>query len=185
MADVNGNDEPDGHYELSSFECKDGDNSIDQILWKIEIAQSKAKRLKTVVDKLLMEHAGKFSSMENLSIFASSDLPSSSARSPAFSPGHGDPMPIGALYTPPGHISEFDLADLGIPESAVSSYVEETPLPNVIGNPVGGDHAIPESAISSYVVETHLPHVIENPVGLLSAAENPLDQPQSGASSVN
>ncbi|KAI3982276.1 hypothetical protein MKX01_037809 [Papaver californicum] len=157
MADVNGSDEPDGHYELSSFECKDGDNSTEQILWKIEIAQSKAKMLKTVVDKLLMEHAGKFSSMENLSIFASSDLPSSSARSPTFSPGHGDAMPIGALYTPPGHTSEFEIGNLVIPESAVSSYMEETPLPNVI----------------------------ENPVGLLSAAENPLDQPQAGASSIN
>ncbi|KAI3846418.1 hypothetical protein MKX03_001868 [Papaver bracteatum] len=156
MADVYGNEEPDDHYELSSLECKDGDNSLEQILWNIESAQSKAKRLKTVVDTLLMEHAGKFSSMENLSIFASSDLPSSSARSPTFSPGHGDAMPIGALYTPPGHTSEFEIGNLVIPESAVSSYMEET-----------------------------LPNVVQNPVGSLSAVGNPVDQPQVGASSIN
>ncbi|OVA07719.1 hypothetical protein BVC80_1827g89 [Macleaya cordata] len=153
-ADVNSNDELDVNCEWPSLECRDGDNSIEQILWKIEIAQSKAQKLKTQVDKLLSTNAGKFSSMENLSLLVSSDLPTSSARSPTFSPRHGDAMPIGALYTPPRHISEYEIGDLVMPESAVSSYGEVTPLPDII----------------------------ESTVGLLSAAEASLDHPQDGDS---
>ncbi|OVA12255.1 hypothetical protein BVC80_1779g26 [Macleaya cordata] len=152
--DVNSNDELDVNNEWPSLECRDGDNSIEQILRKIEIAQSKAQKLKIQVDKLLTTNAGKFSSMENLSLLVSSDLPTSSARSPTFSPGRGEAMPIGALYTPPRHISEYDIGDLVMPESAVSSYGEATPLPDII----------------------------ESTVGLLSAAEATLDQPQIGDS---
>nr|DAD42849.1 TPA_asm: hypothetical protein HUJ06_001079 [Nelumbo nucifera] len=150
---INGNEELGANYEWSSLEFN---NPPEQILWKIEVLQSRVIKLKTQLDKVMCKNAGKFSSAENLSLLVPSDVPTSSARTPNLPPGNGDITPVGTLYTPPQHISEYD-PDLVMPESAVSSHGEATPHPDII----------------------------ESTMGLLSAANVALDQPQMGDSCHN
>ncbi|XP_058073557.1 uncharacterized protein LOC131222493 [Magnolia sinica] len=153
--DINGAGEFGINYEWPVFESKDGDNSLEQILWNIDVQQSRVLELKAQLNKLMCKNAGKFSSMENLSLFKQGDVPTGSALNPSLSPGDVDDMPVGALYTPPGHVSaEYGIEDLVRPESAVSSFGEAA-----------------------------LPDIIESTVGLLSAADVSLDRPQIGDSS--
>ncbi|XP_010257268.1 PREDICTED: uncharacterized protein LOC104597440 isoform X2 [Nelumbo nucifera] len=153
-ADQNNSNEEFGvSYEWRAPEFKDDDPS-EQILWNIEVLQSRVQKLKTRIDKVISGNAGKFSSTENLSLLVPGDVPTSSARSPNCSPGNGETMPVGVLYTPTQHMSEYDLGDLVMPESAVSSYGEAAPLPDIF----------------------------ESTMGLLSTTDVAMDQPQIGDS---
>ncbi|PIA53543.1 hypothetical protein AQUCO_00900253v1 [Aquilegia coerulea] len=124
-ADVNSNEDFDNNYAFPSLEFRD-ENSLEHVLWKIDILQSRVQKLKTQTDKLLTVHAGKFSSVESLSQLVQSDLPSSSPGSPALSSGNVERVLSGALSTPTQHIAD--------PGSAVSSYGEATPQPDIIEN---------------------------------------------------
>ncbi|XP_042515676.1 uncharacterized protein LOC122089961 isoform X1 [Macadamia integrifolia] len=157
VADQNANDngEFDVDYEWSSLEFGDGDNPLEQILWKIEVVQSRVHKLNTQLDKVIRSNAGWFSSAENLNLLLPSEVPSSFARSPTISPGNGDTTQVGVLCTPPPHVSEYEIGDLVLPESAVSSYGEVT---------------------------APFTDIIESTMGLLSAADIALDQPQIGDS---
>ncbi|XP_068657322.1 uncharacterized protein [Aristolochia californica] len=140
-----------------SFQHKsgDGNSSLEQFLWNIELLQSRVAKLKTQLDKVVSKNVGQSSSMENLSNCLPNDFPSASTLSPTISPANGGQMPVGALYMSPSHhISEYEIGDLVMTGSAVSSFGDATPLPDVI----------------------------ESTVGLLSAADRSLDLPLSGES---
>ncbi|XP_042507930.1 uncharacterized protein LOC122084017 [Macadamia integrifolia] len=151
---ANGNGEFGVDYEWPLLDFGEGDNPLEQILWKIEDVQSRAHKLKTQLDKVMNSNAGRLSSAENLNLLLPSEVPSSSARSPTVSLGKGCTTQTHVLYTPPPHVSKHEIGDLVMPESAVSSYGEANPLPDII----------------------------ESTMGLLSAADIALDQPQIGDS---
>ncbi|XP_043722579.1 uncharacterized protein LOC122669790 [Telopea speciosissima] len=151
---ANGNGEFGVDYELPLLNFGDGDNPLEQILWKIEVVQSRVQKLKTQLDKVMNSNAGRLSSAENLNLLLPSEVPSSSARSPNVSLGKGYTTQTGVLYTPPPCVSEHEIGDLIMPESAVSGYGEANPLPDII----------------------------ESTIGLLSAADLAPDQPQIGDS---
>lgn len=116
---------------------EDKDNSLEQIFWKIEIVHSRVHKLKAQLDLVMSKNAGKFSSSENLSHLVPCDVQTSSVRSPTFSACNGDTMLMGGLYDPIHHISEYDLGDLVLPESAVSSFGEAIDIPDIIESTVG------------------------------------------------
>ncbi|XP_059632972.1 uncharacterized protein LOC132275477 isoform X2 [Cornus florida] len=140
--------------DLSLLEPKDGDKSLEQILRKIEMVVSRVHKMKAQLDMVMSKNAAKFSSSENLSLLVPSDAQTSSAHSPTFSACNGDTITVGAVYPPSQHVSEYDIGDLVMPESAISSYGDAIPVPDII----------------------------ESTVGLLSSADVTLHQPQSGDS---
>ncbi|XP_065865219.1 uncharacterized protein [Euphorbia lathyris] len=137
-----------------SFELNVNNNSMEQVLREIEIAQSRLHKLKNRLDLVISENAAKFSSYENLSLLAPE---TSSDPSPTFSAGNAETISVGAIHNATDHISEFDIDDMMIPDSAISSYGEAI----------------------------HVPDIIESTVGVLSAADVTLHQPQSGDSCEN
>lgn len=136
------------------FEFREGDNSLEQVLMNIEIVHSRVQKLKSQLDIVMSKNASKFSSSENLSLLAPCKAQTSSAPSPTFSAGNADTTSVGAIYNPTQHIAEYDLGDLVLPESAISSYAETI----------------------------HVPDIIESTVGLLSAADVSFHQPEIGDS---
>ncbi|KAL7158417.1 hypothetical protein ABFS83_02G142100 [Erythranthe nasuta] len=52
---------------LQSFEPREGENSLEHVLSKIEFLQSKVVNLKSTAEKIMRENAGKFSSSDDLS----------------------------------------------------------------------------------------------------------------------
>ncbi|KAL6294018.1 hypothetical protein ACE6H2_002160 [Prunus campanulata] len=140
--------------DWSFFESRDGDKSLEHVLWKIETVHSRVHKMKNQIDVVMSKNACRFSSSENLSLLVPCDAPTSSAHSPAFSAGNGDTISAGAIYTSTQHISEYNLGDMVMPESAVSSFGEAV-----------------------------VPDIIESTVGLLSAIDVTFHQPQFGDSS--
>lgn len=127
---------------------------MEQVLWKIELVQSRIHKLKNQLDMVMSKNATKFSSSENLSLLAPGDAQTSSAPSPTFSAGNGETMPVGAIHNVNQHISGYDIGDLVMPDSAISSYGEAI----------------------------HVPDIIESTVGMLAAADVTFCQPQIGDS---
>ncbi|RWR93210.1 hypothetical protein CKAN_02244800 [Cinnamomum micranthum f. kanehirae] len=136
VQDANTVDEYGVNYEWPVLEPRVSDDSLEQILWNIEVLQSRVFKIKTQINKLVSKYARKFSSMDNLSLLMPADQPCGSAQSPAFSPAQGDEMHGGALYTAPGHISEYETGDVIMQES-VSSFGEAASLPDIIDSTVG------------------------------------------------
>ncbi|XP_057957251.1 uncharacterized protein LOC131150512 [Malania oleifera] len=149
---ANNNDKFGFTDDHSLFEFRDSNNSLEQILWKIEMVHARVHKLRSQLEMVMVKNAGKFSSSENLSLLLPCDLQTSSPPSPTFSTGNGDAISVGAICTQ--HISECDFGDTFLPESAISSYGEAI----------------------------HVPDIIESTVGLLSAADVTLGQPQIGDS---
>ncbi|KAK9287756.1 hypothetical protein L1049_016196 [Liquidambar formosana] len=148
---ASGNDEFGINDDQSFLEFRDGDNSLEQILWKIDIVHTRVHRLRNQLDAVMSQNAGRFSSSENLSLLAPCDAQTSSAHSPTFSAGNGDTISVGAIYTPTRHSTEFELGDLVMPNSAVSSYGEAIPIPDIIESTVG--------LLSAADVTLHQPHI--------------------------
>ncbi|TXG72710.1 hypothetical protein EZV62_001289 [Acer yangbiense] len=144
------NDKFGSNDDPSSFAVRDGDNLLEQVLWKIEIVYSRVHKLKSQLDMVMSKNASKFSSSENLSLLATCDAQTSSAPSPTFSAGNADTTSVGAMYNPIQNISDYDLGDLVMPEGAILTYVEAV----------------------------HVPDIIESTVGLLSAADVTFHRPQ-------
>ncbi|KAK6162641.1 hypothetical protein DH2020_002482 [Rehmannia glutinosa] len=109
---VNVDDECWLNDDVLSFASGDGDNSVENILSKIEFLQSQARKLKSRVDRVIHENAGKFPSDDNLSL----SMPFSV--SPA---KNGDRMAVGT-YIASQLISEYNMGDVLLPESAVTSH---------------------------------------------------------------
>lgn len=143
------NDKFDVNNDQLLFEFRDENNSLEQVLRKIEIVHAKVQKLRSQLDQVMSKNASKFSSSENLSLLAACDAQTSSAPSPTFSAGNGDTMSVGPAYNTTQQISE---------------YV--------------GDLVMPASAISSYGEAFHVPDIIESTVGLLSSAEVTCHQAQ-------
>ncbi|XP_011089646.1 uncharacterized protein LOC105170520 isoform X2 [Sesamum indicum] len=97
--------------ELLSIAPGDGDNSLEHILGKIDYLQSQVGKLKSRVDKVMHENAGKFSGTEDLT------LPMACNASP---PNSGDRMAVGT-YIASQLISEYSMGNALVPESAVTS----------------------------------------------------------------
>lgn len=152
---INGNDEIGVNHHGSLLEFKDCDSYLDQILWKIEMAQSETRKLKSRVDKVLSEYPGKFSSVNKLSWFAPCDALTSSDQNPASPPKNGDRMPVTSLYTSSQHVSEGNVGDILMPESAVSSHGEVTPLPDMMIRNTGQGFAGASSEAVSYFLLLH------------------------------
>ncbi|XVF37576.1 hypothetical protein REPUB_Repub20aG0021200 [Reevesia pubescens] len=136
------------------LEFRDGNNSLEQVLWKIEIVHSRVQKLRSQLDLVMSKNASKFSSSENLSLLAACDAQTSSAPSPTFSVGNTDTISVGPAYNITQQISDYDVGELVMPASAVSSYGEAF----------------------------HVPDIIESTVGLLSSADVTCHQPQIGDS---
>ncbi|MBA0599724.1 hypothetical protein Gorai_005931 [Gossypium raimondii] len=147
--DTERNDKFDVNNDQLLFEFRDENNSLEQVLRKIEIVHAKVQKLRSQLDQVMSKNASKFSSSENLSLLAACDAQTSSAPSPTFSAGNGDTISVGPAYNTTQQISEY-VGDLVMPASAVSSYGEAF----------------------------HVPDIIESTVGLLSSAEVTCHQPQ-------
>lgn len=120
----------------SVLEFRDANNSLEQVLWKIELVHSRLHKLKGQMDQVMSKNAAKFSSSENLSLLAPCEAQTSSAPSPTFSAGNGE-LSVGVMCASTQHISECDIGDLMKPESAISSYEEAILVPDIIESTVG------------------------------------------------
>ncbi|KAJ8774745.1 hypothetical protein K2173_017191 [Erythroxylum novogranatense] len=120
------------------FEFGDGSgSSLEAVLWKIETVHSRVHKLKNQLDMIMTKNVAKFSSSENLSLLAAFDAQTSSAPSPTFSAGNGEAVSMGAAHVTPQHISAYDIEDLVLTESAISSFGEAVHVPDIIESTVG------------------------------------------------
>ena len=124
------------HSDCSFFESKDGNDSLVEILQKIEAVHSHVHKLKSRLVMVITENGMKFSSSENLGILVPCDGQTSSACSPTFSACNGDTSSLGGLYTPNQHMLENDIRDFVMPESMLSSYGEAISIPDIIESTV-------------------------------------------------
>lgn len=127
---------------------KGRDSFWEQILWNIEAVQFRVLKLKTHLNKVMCRNDMEISSSPG-NLFPS-------GLSPSYAQGHisspennGDGLPVGAVGTAPHLVTECEMEDMVMPESAVSSY----------GDAVDAD-------------------IIESTMGLLSAADGLFDQHQ-------
>ncbi|KAK2657578.1 hypothetical protein Ddye_010630 [Dipteronia dyeriana] len=115
----------------TSLELREGDNSLEQMLWKIEVAQSEVLKLKTRTDMVVSENPGKFTSVNNLSLLVRCDALTNSDRATS-PPKNVNGMPDRSLSISSQHIFDSDMRDLFMPESAVSRHREATLFPDMI-----------------------------------------------------
>ncbi|KAG2722706.1 hypothetical protein I3760_02G139200 [Carya illinoinensis] len=128
---ANGSNEFGLNDGWSSLEFGNGDNSLEQILSKIEVAHSQVRKLKTQIDKVLSENPGKFCSINKLSFPVPSEALTISDQSPASPPDNGHRLPAKSRFTS-RHISEGSMGDVPMSENAVFSLGEANPLSNII-----------------------------------------------------
>ncbi|KAK3222916.1 hypothetical protein Dsin_009941 [Dipteronia sinensis] len=128
--DTNHNDNFEFEDRWTSLESREGDNSLEQILWKIEVAQSEVHKLKTRINKVVSENPGKFTSVNRLSLLVPCDALTGSDR--ATSPKNVNGMLDRSQYISSQHISECNMRNLFMPESTVSSHREVNPFADMI-----------------------------------------------------
>ncbi|XP_073008161.1 uncharacterized protein [Typha latifolia] len=123
---------------------KGGDNSLEQILLNIEVVQSRVLKLRADLSKAMCKKVGETSFVGNML--------TNYAQSANYSPGkNGDAMPVGTPRSPPHDVSDYEMEDVVMPESAVSSYGDAADL-----------------------------DIIESTMGALFPADNPLSSCQIG-----
>lgn len=115
-----------------SLDFGDGANSLEQILAKIEKAKSHICELKARMEKVLSENPGKFSSVNRLSMLPPKDELTSSDKKQASHYGNGLVSSCKSVYTASLQLSNHNLDDILLPETANSTLGEATPLPNII-----------------------------------------------------
>ncbi|KAL6504113.1 hypothetical protein OROGR_026036 [Orobanche gracilis] len=110
-------------------------NFLEPIFRKIELVQGRVNKMKDKLDLVMTKNAVRFSSSKSLSQL----IQTSSVRSPTFSACNGDTVSVGgSLYASPQHTTDYDIRDLMMPDSAVSSFGEATiPIPDIIESTVG------------------------------------------------
>ncbi|KZV14906.1 hypothetical protein F511_40483 [Dorcoceras hygrometricum] len=127
---------------------EENDNILEHILQKIEVVHAQVHKLKGQLESVMVNNADRFSSCENLSKLRSCDAETSCVRSPTFSACNGDT----ALGIHAQHIFEYDeLGDCIMPDSAVSSYGEVFPVPDIIESTVGPLSSIDVSQVEDQV----------------------------------
>ncbi|GFP93289.1 hypothetical protein PHJA_001473300 [Phtheirospermum japonicum] len=112
-------------------------NSLEHVLRKIELVHARVNKLKDKLNLVMTKNASRFSSSENLSQLVAGDVQTSSVRSPTLSACNGDNVSVGGLYTSPQHITDYDLGDFIMHDSAVSSFGEAIAIPDIIESTVG------------------------------------------------
>lgn len=122
--------------EQSFFEFSEADASLEQILWSIDLMQSRVHKMKNDVDAIMTTNASKISPYENY-CFRYDDEGSSSARSPMNSGEIGDTASVGGVYNSTQHAPEFDFGDFMMAESTVSGYGKVATVPDIIESTVG------------------------------------------------
>ncbi|CAL9115015.1 uncharacterized protein LOC135632979 isoform X1 [Musa acuminata AAA Group] len=126
---IRGNDDNDWLLGL-----KGCDSSLEQILLNIEAVQSRVTKLKTLLNNCICRNAREISS-GNLFL---GDVPAGYAQNVSDSPRNNtDSMPAGLLGSPPHRVSEYEMEDMVMPESAASSYGDAADL-DIIESTVGG-----------------------------------------------
>ncbi|EYU36689.1 hypothetical protein MIMGU_mgv1a006787mg [Erythranthe guttata] len=140
-----------GIYDENLFpEDDDDDNFLEDTLRKIDLVHARVHKLKSQLDVVMINNAGKFSSSENLSQLLGCDFQTSSARSPTYSACNGDTVSVGGIYQI-NNISDYELGDFVMNDSAVSSFGEAIPIPDIIESTVG--------LLSSIDVTQHQPQI--------------------------
>ncbi|CAN0922925.1 hypothetical protein LINGRAHAP2_LOCUS33302 [Linum grandiflorum] len=120
----------DSNDELP-FSFGDTDNYLENMLISIEASHSRVHKLKDQLDLVISNNASKFSSWDNLSLLAAPcEGQTSSAPSPVLSVGYGG-------ETLAQHMSGYDMSDLALPESAMSSFGEAIHVPDIIESTAG------------------------------------------------
>ncbi|KAK4840572.1 hypothetical protein QYF36_012667 [Acer negundo] len=189
---INRNDNFEFEDRLTSLELREGDNSLEQILRKIEAAQSKVHKLKTRIDMVTSENPGKFTSINNLSLLVPCDALTDSDRA-TFPPKNVNGMPDRSLSISSQHISgkftSVNNLSLLVPCDALTDSDRATSPPkNVNGMPdrslsISSQHIsecdmrdlfMPESAVSRHREAALFPDMIES-----------IGQPQVGVSCEN
>ncbi|KAM7280622.1 hypothetical protein ACFE04_007756 [Oxalis oulophora] len=133
--DADGDGGPD--HDAAFLDFKDGYNSLEPILSKIEMAHSLVHNLRSQLEVVMAKHTPKFSSSENISLLAPNDGQTSSARSPTFSAGNGDNISAGAIYNLNENMEDYDMGELVLPDGSISSYGEAFHIPDIIESTVG------------------------------------------------
>ncbi|XP_068329521.1 uncharacterized protein [Pyrus communis] len=152
-----GNKDVETNDIWSSLEFRDGNSSLEDILWKIEVVHSKVWKLKTRVDKVVKENQGNISSANNFLVPC--DALMGSAQNPAFRGENGNRLLFESLSTASMRI-KCDTGDPFLPEIAVSSLAELTPRPGITVNTdqplvgsvlenAGDIHLIPKDAVKA------------------------------------
>ncbi|KAL0411557.1 UNVERIFIED_CONTAM: hypothetical protein Slati_3745400 [Sesamum latifolium] len=127
---VNTNDEFLGEDEMLCVETESDDN-LQHIFQKIEFLQSQVGKLKSRVDKVIIsEKAETFPLTENSSLPFLDNAMIDSPLNTATPPNDGDRMPVGT-YLAAQLMSEFNMGDLLVPESMLTSHGEVFPDANV------------------------------------------------------
>ncbi|CAL1404761.1 unnamed protein product [Linum trigynum] len=156
------------------FAFGDSDAYVENILLKIESVHSHVHKLKDQLDSVITNNAGKFSSWDNLCLLAScgGEGQTSSAPSPVLSVGFdGETMsPCGGRYTA-GTQPGYDMSELVLPGSAVSSFGEAVHVPDIIESTVG---MLADAEVTFHEPQMDHPceDVLENVVIKNEAADN-------------
>ncbi|KAK6143050.1 hypothetical protein DH2020_023398 [Rehmannia glutinosa] len=111
-----------GDDEPSCVEDGNGDDFLEDIFRKIDGLQSQVGKLKSRVDKIMTENAGKFSSPDNPSPPIPDNDLIDSPPSDSDSTNDCDQMPVGTYIAQ--LIAEYNSSEFLVPESAVPSHEE-------------------------------------------------------------
>ncbi|KAK6918642.1 hypothetical protein RJ641_017064 [Dillenia turbinata] len=114
--------------DWSSFRHRDAENSLEEALWKLEVVQTQIRRLRTRVDKVVVENAGKFSEGQLSLLFSCDDALTSAAQNPASPSSSKNRMPVDSRNSESQHLGDVNKGEVAMPESAVSSHGEVAPL---------------------------------------------------------
>ncbi|KAL2251611.1 uncharacterized protein LOC105173277 [Sesamum indicum] len=127
---VNTSDEFLGDDEMLCVENGSDDDSLEHIFQKIELLQSQVGNLKSRVDKVIISgKAETFPLTENWSLPFLDNALVDSPPNTATPPNDVDRMPVGT-YIAAQLISEFNMGDLLVPESILTSHGEVFPDAN-------------------------------------------------------
>ena len=162
---VNGNDGFGVNEEWPFLKFRDVENSMGQMLSKIELVQSQVRELKTRIDKVVNENSGKFSSINSLSLLVACDALTSSDGNAASPPKSGNEMPDRSLYIASKHLSDCTMGDLVMPGSEGATLPPD--MIRSASQPGFGDSCEPVSFSSLHSQITISPFCCKTPVTIV------------------
>lgn len=152
---IHGIDVLDSNNEWQSLIFRNCDNSLEQMLWKIDMLQSQVCKLKARVDKVVSENPGKFCSVNKLSALVPCNALNGSDENAAYPTKNGNGILDRSHCLSSQHISDdSNMGDLFVPESTVSTHGEVTPRPDLIDTTVQPFVGVSRVNVSFYA----LPH---------------------------
>lgn len=132
----------------STVDREDNDKSLDDIIQKIEAAESQVQKLKNRIEKVVSENAGKFRSVTQLCTVGASDGFNHSDHNPASVSGNENTFPVNFLHAPSQLKSELYSEDLLMPGNTLPTHEGITPLIETINRP---QHEAPWENVSFFV----------------------------------